>query len=415
VRAERIGEDTAFSKLVELVKEAEGRKAPIEKISDRLATWLVEFAILFAIFTFFVTSNVISTISVIVVTGACGVAAGTPLAMIATIGNAAKSGVVVKGAAYIEEMNRVDTVVIDKTGTLTFGVPEVTDITPLGACAVRDVLQFAATAEKYSNHPIAGAIVETAARRGISPVGHSAFNYTPGKGVRVEGKGELILVGNSILLSENGVNVPTQATALASDRAAEGKTVVYVAHNDVACGLIAITDKVRNESLNAITDLRKMGIRTIMLTGDNKVAAQIVAREVGIEEVYAELLPENKVAIIKKLVSSGHRVAMVGDGINDAPAMAHANVGIGIGAGTDITIEEADVVLKTNDLQQISYLIRASKRAYRTIMTNFYGTFIADGMGVALAFLGFLNPLLAAGIHVTSELIFISNSAKLIR
>ena len=176
-----------------------------------------------------------------------------------------------------------------------------------------------------------------------------------------------------------------------------------------------MSDRLRDESKTAITDLRIMGIKTIMLTGDNKVAAEIVAKEVGIEEVSAELLPQDKVEIIKRLVAEGHRVAMVGDGINDAPALAYAQVGIGMGTGTDVTIEEADIVLMTNDLQRIAYIVRASKKAYRTIMQNFYGTVTVDGVGVALAFLGFLNPLLAAGIHVASEFAFISNSARLIK
>ncbi len=415
VSVERIGKETIFSKIIELVQEAESQKAPIQKISDKLATWLVEFAILFSIVTFAVTRNLISTISVIVVAGACGVAAGTPLAMVATMGNAAKRGVIVKGGTYIEEMNHIDTVVIDKTGTLTFGVPEVTDVTSVDRCDQRQLLQFAATAERHSNHPIANAIVEKATELGIMPNEHSTFSYTLGKGVEVESNGHNILVGNRTLLADKGITVSTQASVVASQRASEGKTVVYVAHSDKICGLIAIADRIRDESLTAIADLKRIGIRTIMLTGDNKVAAQIVANEVGIDEVYAELLPQDKVAIIKRLVAEGHKVAMVGDGINDAPALAHANVGIGMGAGTDVTIEEADIVLLTNDLQKISYIVKASKRAYGTVMQNFYGTITIDGIGVALAFLGFLNPLSAAGIHVLSEFIFILNSAKLIR
>jgi len=415
VRTERIGTNTIFGKIIELMKEAENRKAPIEKIADKLATKLVLFAIVFSVVTFIVTRNLISTISVIVVAGACGVAAGTPLAMIATIGNASKRGVIVKGGTYIEELSRVDTVVIDKTGTLTFGVPVVTDVTAVNGSSQEQVLRFAATAEKYSKHPIATAIIEKADELGIRTEQHSKLNYVPGKGVSAEGNGHRILVGNNILLSEEGVQIPTEATHAAAQRASEGKTVVYVAQDKKTYGLIAVSDRLRDESKTAITDLRIMGIKTIMLTGDNKVAAEIVAKEVGIEEVSAELLPQDKVEIIKRLVAEGHRVAMVGDGINDAPALAYAQVGIGMGTGTDVTIEEADIVLMTNDLQRIAYIVRASKKAYRTIMQNFYGTVTVDGVGVALAFLGFLNPLLAAGIHVASEFAFISNSARLIK
>ena len=415
VRTEKVGTDTMFGKIIELVKEAENRKAPIEKIADKLATRLVEFAILFSVVTFIVTRNLTSTISVIVVAGACGVAAGTPLAMIATIGNASKRGLIVKGGTYIEELSRIDTVVIDKTGTLTFGVPAVTDVIAFSNCQQDELLRFAATAEKYSKHPIAVAIVDKAGELGIQPEEHSTFNYTPGKGVEVDANGHKILVGNSILLREADVEIPYGAVSEAAKRASEGKTAVYVAYDKEICGLIAVSDKIRDESKTAIADLKRMGIKTVMLTGDNKVAAQIVAGEVGIEDVHADLLPHDKVAIIQRLVAEGHRVAMVGDGINDAPALAYANVGISMGAGMDVTIEEADIVLMTNDLARIAYIVKASKKAYGTIMQNFYGTLTVDGIGVALAFLGFLNPLLAAGIHVASEFMFISNSARLIR
>ena len=414
VQAEKIGNETVYGKIVRLVEEAEGRKAPVQKIADRLSAWLVEFAIAFSVITYVVTRNVISAISVIVVAGACGVAAGTPLAIVATIGGAAKKGVIVKGGRYIEQMNQIDTVVIDKTGTLTFGEPVVTDLEPLGDCSERELLEHAAQAEKHSNHPIANAIVRRAAAGGISPEQYSAFSYMPGKGVSVKIDGREIVVGNKILMAEKNVKLTDGANAGVSRRVSEGKTTLLVAHDQSLCGLIAISDRIRAESRQAIEDLKAAGIRTIMLTGDDKPAAEAVAKQIGTDEVYAELLPEDKVVLIKKLMATGHRVAMVGDGINDAPALAYADVGIGMGSGTDVAAEEADIVLMTNDLRKISETVRMSKRSYRTIMENFYGTVIVDGIGVALAFLGFLNPLLAAGIHVASELAFISNSARLI-
>lgn len=415
VRTDKIGSETLFGKIIKLVEEAENKKAPIQKTSDRLATWLVEFAIGFSVLTFLLTRNVTSTLSVIVVAGACGVAAGTPLAIVATMGKAANKGAIVKGGAYVEEMSRIDTVVIDKTGTLTFGMPVVTDVTVIDDCETQQVLQFAATAERYLNHPIANAIIEKASELGVRGIPHSTFRYTPGKGVAVESDGHNILVGNSTLLREKGIEISPEAQSISTAQAGQGKTAVYVAHENRICGLIAIADRIRDESRKAMADLRNMRVKTIMLTGDNKVAAQIVANEVGIDEVYAELLPGDKVAFVEKLVGEGHRVAMVGDGINDAPALARADVGIAMGAGTDVAIEEADIVLMTNDLQKIADVARLSKKAYRTIMTNFYGTITVDGIGATLAFLGFLSPLLAAGIHVVSELIFILNSAKLIR
>ena len=417
VRTEKIGNETVFGKIIKLVEEAENKKAPIQKISDRLATLLVEFAIGFSVITFLVTRNLTSTLSVIVVAGACGVAAGTPLAIVAIMGKAAKKGVIVKGGAYVEEMSRIDTVVIDKTGTLTFGEPVVTDVIGFG-CPQQKVLEYAAIAERHSNHPLARAITDKAAEMGIRLSNSSdlSSNYVPGKGIVSDQGGEETIVGNTVLMTEKNVRFPQgNESQLLSEKISDGKSTVLVAHSGKVCGLIAISDSVRGESKKAITDLKQMGIRTIMLTGDNETVAKAVAKEVGIEEVHASLLPGDKVAFIEKLVAEGHQVAMVGDGINDAPALARANVGIGMGAGTDVAIEEADIVLMTNDLQKIADVVRLSKKAYRTIMTNFYGTVTVDGIGVTLAFAGLLNPLLAASIHVVSELIFILNSARLIR
>src|SRR5208283_2738910 len=373
----------------------------------------VEFAIGFSLLTFLLTRNLTSTLSVIVVAGACGVAAGTPLAIVAIIGKAAKKGAVVKGGVYVEEMSRIDTVVIDKTGTLTLGEPMVTDIIAFDGYTQKQVLQYAALAESHSNHPLARAISSKAVESGIVPPSRSVPLFSsnvPGKGIVSVYDGEENVVGNNVLMMERNVKFPPSR-----ENVSNGGSTILVAHAGKVCGIITISDKVRRESRKAISDLREMGILTIMLTGDNNAAARAVAEEVGIEEVHAEMLPADKVAFVERLVSEGRKVAMVGDGINDAPALARANVGIGMGGGTDVAIEEADIVLMTNDLQKITDVARMSKKAYRTIMTNFYGTVAVDGIGVTLAFLGFLSPLLAAGIHVVSELIFILNSAKLIR
>ena len=420
IRTDKVGNETVFGKIIKLVEEAENKKAPIQKISDRLATWLVEFSVGFSLLTFLLTRNLTSTLSVIVVAGACGVAAGTPLAIVAIIGKAAKKGAIVKGGAYVEEMSRIDTVVIDKTGTLTFGEPVVTDIITFDGYNQHSVLQYAAVAERYSNHPLARAIADKAAESGIklpdSSTSPSSLNYLPGKGIVSIYDGEENVVGNNILMMEKNVKFPPAGMShLYSEKATNRGSTILVARGGRMCGMITISDKVRVESKKAIADLKKLGIHTVMLTGDNQATANAVAQEVGIDDVHAEMLPEDKVAFVEKLVVEGRRVAMVGDGINDAPALARANVGIGMGAGTDVAIEEADIVLMTNDLQKIADVARMSKQAYRTIMANFYGTIVVDGVGVTLAFLGFLSPLSAAGIHVVSELIFILNSARLIR
>ncbi|HYB84522.1 MAG TPA: cation-translocating P-type ATPase [archaeon] len=415
VSTERVGGETVFGKIIKLVEEAEHRRAPIQKISDRLATWLVEFAIGFSIITFLLTRNAISALSVVVVAGACGVAAGTPVAIVATMGKASKSGVIVKGGMYIEEMSRIDTVVIDKTGTLTFGEPVVTELVTMDGCNEQELLFYAALAEKHSTHPIARSILKKAEEMHVASPEHSTFNYLPGKGVTANYNGRNLLAGNTLLMSENGVELPEKIRASLAQFTSLGYTTVLVAHGKEICGVILIEDKVRDESRKAIADLKQMAIKTIMLTGDNESAAKAVGAKVGVDEVYAQLLPEDKVNKIEELVAEGRRVAMVGDGINDAPALAHANVGISMGTGTDVAIEEADIVLMTNDLRKIADIVRMSNGAYRTIMQNFYGTISVDGIGVILAFLGFLNPLLAALIHVASEFTFIMNSAKQIR
>ena len=415
VRTERVGSETVFGKIIKLVEEAEHKKAPIQRISDRLAAWLVEFAIGFSFITFLLTRNTISALSVVVVAGACGVAAGTPVAIVATMGKASKGGVIVKGGMYVEEMSRIDTVVVDKTGTLTFGEPVVTKLVTIEDCNERQLLSYAALAEKHSTHPIARSIMRKAEEFHIDSPEHSTFSYQPGKGVTVNYNGQQVLAGNVSLMSENGVPLSETTRASLANFASQGNTTVLVAHGKEICGMILIEDKVREESKKAIADLKHMRIRTIMLTGDNENAAKNVGAKVGVDEVYAQLLPEDKVKKIEDLVACGHKIAMVGDGINDAPALAHANVGISMGTGTDVAIEEADIVLMTNDLRKIADIVRMSKSAYRTIMRNFYGTVSVDGLGVILAFMGFLNPLLAALIHVVSEFAFIMNSAKLIR
>src|SRR6266700_2255360 len=393
VRTEKVGNETVFGQIIRLV----------------------EFTIVFAVFTFVVTRNLISTISVIVVAGACGVAAGTPLAIVAVMGGLAKKGVIVKGGVYVQEMSRVDTVVIDKTGTLTLGDPEVTDVVGLDGCSTEQVLTYASAAEKFSKHPLAHAIVAKAQALGVNSGSTSSSDYMAGKGIVSWYDGEQVIVGNSLLMNEQHIPLSNDVDTTITSKVSEGKTTVLVAHGGRICGVIGISDKIRKESREAVKELGRMCLSTIMITGDNKVASRSVGEQVGIDEVHAELLPADKVSYIEQLSGSGRRIVMVGDGVNDAPALALANVGVGMGAGTDIAIEEADIVLMTNDLGRIPTIVKASKQAYGVIMQNFYGTLIVDGIGLGLAFEGLLNPLFAAGIHVVSELVFILNSARLIR
>src|SRR5256712_1105181 len=330
VRTEKVGNETVFGQIIKLVEEAESRKAPIQRISDKLAAWLVEFTIVFAVITFVVTRNLISTISVIVVAGASGVAAGTPLAIVAVMGGLAKKGVIVQGGVYVQEMSKIDTIVIDKTGTLTLGDPEVSDIIGLNGCSEKQVLTYAAAAEKLSNHPVARAIMAKAREIGANPTTSASPDYLAGKGMMSWYDGERVIVGNTVLMTEQNIALSNDVHATVTSKVSEGKTTVLVAHGGRVCGVIGISDKIRNESRKAIEQLQQMGISTIMLTGDNKVAAQSVAEQVGISKVYAELLPSDKVTILEQLSASGQKIAMVGDGVNDAPALASASVGIGM-------------------------------------------------------------------------------------
>jgi Cd2+/Zn2+-exporting ATPase/Cu+-exporting ATPase len=415
LEATRVGVDTTFSRILSLVEKAERSKAPIERLGDRLAASLVYVALILAAVTLVVTRNTISAISVIVVAGACGIAAGTPLALLASITKAAKRGMVVKGGTHVEQLSKIDTVVIDKTGTLTLGEPRVVSVQSLDEHDTRQVVQFAAIAERHSAHPLARAVLSKAAELGTSGAEHTSCEYLPGKGVVCKFEGDEILVGNQALLEAYTVEEPNKVQKLVYNESRNGRTVVLVAHNRHTCGALSVADVVRDEARQAVARMKAMSLHVIMLTGDNETTAQAIGRELGITELYANMLPDQKLEKVRELLASGRKVAMVGDGINDAPALAEANVGIAMGSGTDVALETADVALMTNDLGKIPQLIALSKENRNVIMQNFTGTLLVDGFGVALAVAGLIHPLTAAFIHTVSELAFMLNSARLLR
>jgi len=408
VRTTDIGRDTAFGKIIEAVERAEKSRAPIQKTADRLAGYLVYFAIGCAILTFLGTRNMRSTISVVIVAGACGIAAGTPLAILGAIGRAARQGAIIKGGLYLEILGTVDTVVLDKTGTLTLGNPIVADVCPCPGVTPDAVLEAAALAERLSEHPLAKAILEKAAEMSLAVTEPERFEYVPGKGIVCWLGGEQVVVGNRGFLEQHRID--TGALAAAPDHS----SVVHVARGGRPLGSLDITDALRPESAPAMTELRKMRLRTILLTGDAAAIAQAVGKRLDIDQVEAELLPTEKVARIEALRATGRKVAMIGDGINDAPALTQANVGVAMGSGTDVARESADVVLLGNDLLKFVETLRIARRCRLIIWQNFVGTLLVDGVGVGLAAFGFLNPLLAAFIHVSSELAFILNSTRLL-
>jgi heavy metal translocating P-type ATPase len=407
VRVERLGRDTTFGKIIQAVEQAEQSRAPIQRIADRLAGYLVYFAFGAAILTFLVTHNIRSTISVIIVAGACGIAAGTPLAILGAIGRAAQQGAIIKGGLYLEKLAEVDTILLDKTGTVTFGTPELVDVRPAPEISAGVLLRTAAMAESRSEHPVAKAILKKAIEQGIAYEGSSQFEYKPGKGVSAIYEGEEVIVGSENFLLERGI-------ALARGNRQSADAEVFVARNGKFLGTLVVADRLRPEAIESIQSLKSMGLRTVLLTGDARAVAEDVGKKLGVDEVASELLPEEKLQYVKRLAEASHSVAMVGDGVNDAPALAQATVGVAMGSGTDVAQESADVVLIGNDLFKLVETLRIARRCRRTIMQNFVGTLVVDTIGVGMAAFGLLNPLLAAFIHVSSELVFILNSARLV-
>lgn len=409
VRAERIGRDTSYGKIIEAVERAERSRAPVQRLADRMAGYLVYFAIGAAILTYIITQNITSTISVIIVAGACGIAAGTPLAILGGIGRSARLGAIIKGGVHLETLGKVDTVVLDKTGTLTFGRPEVQAIVPVAGVSLEDVLDAAAAAELRSEHPLGKAIVAHAQSKGRSVSEPEHFAYTPGRGIIAQIGGTTVLVGNLLWMKEKKISVPSSLS-----HGVEAASEVYVARDGALLGAVAVADTVRPEAKRAIEALNAMNIRTILLTGDALPVAQAVGKGLGIKEIEAGLLPEDKLDRVQALVRQKRIVAMVGDGVNDAPALAEASVGIAMGSGTDVAQESADVVLLGNDLVRLVDTLKVARRTRGIIWQNFTGTIVVDLAGIILASVGLLNPLLAAFIHVVSELTFILNSARLL-
>jgi heavy metal translocating P-type ATPase len=409
IRAERIGRDTSYGKIIEAVEQAERSRAPVQRLADRLAGYLVYFALAAAVLTYLLTRDSRATISVIIVAGACGIAAGTPLAILGGIGRAARTGAIVKGGLFLEQLGKVDTVVLDKTGTLTYGRPELRALLPAAGQDGMALLDAAASAELRSEHPLGKTIVGHAQAQGRPLSEPERFGYTPGRGIDATIGGELVLVGTLSLMRDHGIAVLGDLLAGHPDA-----SEVYVARAGTLLGAIVIADRVRPEAREAIAAIQAMGIDTVLLTGDANAVAAVVAQQLGITEIAADLLPEDKRERVKAMVAGGRTVAMVGDGVNDAPALVEAQVGVAMGSGTDVARESADVVLLGNDLVKFAETLSIARRTRRIIWANFAGTLGVDAVGIGLAAFGMLNPLLAAFIHVASELTFILNSARLL-
>jgi len=404
IRAEKVGAESSYGRIVEAVQQAQASEPPVQRLADRLAAWLIYLAIIGAAITYLVTRDLTSTIAVVVVAGACGIAAGTPLAALAAIARIARTGAFVKHGAHLEALSEVDTVVFDKTGTLTIGTPAVVDIRTADGTTADGLLVLAAAAESYSEHPLGQAIVACVRDRGL-PIGPCEdFIYQPGLGVTATVAGKSVTAGNPALVPDAPERLDGQGIA----------TAVHVGVDGAYAGTILLADTLRDSAKAAVAELHRRGLRTLMITGDTEPTARAVAAELGIDDVRAGLLPDKKLSAIDAERAAGHKLVMVGDGVNDAPALARADVGIAMGSGTDIARESADVILISSDLDDLVRTIHTARRARRIVMFNFAGTIAIDLIGIALAAFGYLSPILAAFIHVGSETAFILNSARLI-
>ena len=446
LEVERVGEDSSYGRIVAAVRYAQSSRAPVQRLADRLAARIVYLALAAALITFLTTRDVRATISVIIVAGACGVAAGTPLAVLAAIARAARCGAFVKDGTHLEQLSAVGTVVLDKTGTLTVGAPRVVSVNPVESVAQpgageAEILALAAAAEWNSEHPIGRAIRTEAAVRDLTVPVPDDVAYSPGAGVSARVDGRRITVGrredqegrdrartrsasddtNDATDADDAEDATDTVSSTASDfesdpEAPAATSVVEVRADGRLLGTIALADRLRQGAATAVRDLSDMGLEVLMLTGDSPASARHVARVLGMaeEQVRAGLLPADKEKVIDSLRRAGKCVAMVGDGVNDAPALSAADVGVAMGTGTDVAREAGDVVLVGSAPADLVETVRVARRARRIIMVNFVGTVVVDVVGMIAAGLGLLGPVAAALVHVVSESAFILNSARLV-
>jgi len=416
VKVTRVGEDTTFAHIIKLVREAQARKAPIERVADRYARWFTPTILIVASLAFLVTGDALRVISILLIACPCALTIATPTAVIAGIGNAAKRGILIRGGTILERAAKVDMVVMDKTGTLTTGYPEVVTIKGVNGRKETDVLFLAALAERYSEHPSAKAVLKKVGALSIDIADPSDFAVLPGYGVVTKFNGKEITVGNRKLLENKGIKIDESSENYLTTLEKDGKTTLLIAEGRELAGMIGVADSMRENIPQAIKKMREAGIKkVVMLTGDASQIAKSIARQAGIEEVNSGLLPEDKVAYVEKSRVT-HTVAMVGDGINDAPALASADIGIAMGvAGTDIAIETAGIILTTDDMAKVPEALGLSKRTLSVIKQNILFALAINILGIALSTIGTVSPILASGIHEGNALLVVLNSVRLIR
>jgi Cu+-exporting ATPase len=430
-RATKVGRDTVLAQIIRLVREAQGSKAPIQRLADVIAGFFVPTVIGIAVLTFAVwsifgprpsfTFALLNFVAVMIIACPCAMGLATPTAVMVGTGKGAEIGILIKGGEILELAHKITTVVFDKTGTLTTGEPKVTDLLAVGGASREDVLRLAAGAERTSEHPLAGAITKRAAELGLAELRPDDFRALEGLGVEARIEGREVVLGNEKLMRERGLDVaPLAADAEALAR--DGKTPVFLSADGRLLGLIALADTLKEDSPAAVAELEKLGLEVIMLTGDHRSTAEAIARAADIDAVIPDLLPADKVKEIRLLQAGGRKVAMVGDGINDAPALAQADVGIAIGSGTDIAMEAADITLMRSDLGGVVRAIELSRRTIRTIKQNLFWAFFYNVVGIPIAagvlypfFHILLNPMIASAAMAASSVSVVSNSLRLRR
>ncbi|MCP9491074.1 MAG: cation-translocating P-type ATPase [Solirubrobacteraceae bacterium MAG38_C4-C5] len=416
VRATKVGAQTTLGRIRRMVEDAQQSKAPIERVLDRYAKLYTPVALVLAFVLWQVTGEPTRAITMLIVFCPCVMVLATPTALVASIGNAALRGSLVKKGATIEALEKVDTVCFDKTGTLTLGEPRLVQTVVLDGLADTELLRHAASAETFSEHPLGQAIVRGARARELTVAEPEDFDALPGLGVRAQSGGRSIVVGRPELLAEQGIGLDARLRARADELAAPGATVVAVAVDERPAGLLVLQDGLRPDAETVIARLAELAVRTVLITGDNRATAQRIAAQLGIAEVHAEVLPAQKAEIVRGLQAEGRRVAFVGDGVNDGPALAVADVGVAMGGGgTDLAIETADVSLLADELARLPHLLGLSRAALKAIRQNLVFSLGVLGIAVGLTIPGILTPVTGALLHELSSIPVIANSARLIR
>ncbi len=410
VRALRIGADTTFGRVVKMVEEAEMHRADVQRFADKFSAWYLLIVTGIAASTYLISRNPLATAAVLVVACSCSIALATPVAMLASIGGSAKRGLLIKGGKYLETLARADVVLVDKTGTLTLGQPQITDIIPLNGLSSDEILSLAASAERYSEHPLAEAVRTAARGQNMKLEEVDQFEAIPGIGVRATINGSSVEIGNRRLISA-GIRLPVVKIL-----EEQGKTLLFLSRDDQLSGILAASDTLRSEVPAALAELRALGIQHIeLLTGDNERTASALAKKLNVE-YRASLLPENKIEIVREYQRTGHVVVMIGDGVNDAPALAQADVGIAMGAaGTDIAMEAAHIALMREDWTLVPEVFRIAHRTMRIVKINLAFTAIYNVVGLTLAAFGILSPMIAAAAQSLPDMGILFNSARLIR